>query len=83
MTVRARRPARNRFDFSKERKNIWRRGFEKLRLPKLFDLLADPFERGHSSILYHQWFVHHAYMNYGAVALVAEWLQSFKEFPPR
>jgi hypothetical protein len=22
-------------------------------------------------------------MNYGAVALVAEWLQSFKEFPPR
>jgi hypothetical protein len=24
-----------------------------------------------------------AYVNYGAMALVAEWLQSFKEFPPR
>jgi hypothetical protein len=27
--------------------------------------------------------IHHAYVNYGAVALVAEWLQSFKGFPPR
>jgi hypothetical protein len=49
----------------------------------VFDLLTDPFERGGSSLLYDQWFVNHAYPNYGAVALVAEWLQSFKEFPPR
>src|ERR1700733_10989113 len=28
--------------------DIWRRSFDKLRLPKLFDLLADPFERGDS-----------------------------------
>jgi len=63
--------------------DVWRLGFEKLRLPKIFDLLADPFERGDSSLLYDQWFIHHAYLNYGAIALVAEWLQSFKEFPPR
>jgi hypothetical protein len=30
--------------------DIWRLGFEKLRVPKLFDLLADPFERGDSSM---------------------------------
>jgi hypothetical protein len=59
------------------------RGFEKPWVPKIFDMFADPFERGDSSMLYDQWLVHHAYINYGAVALVAEWLQSFKEFPPR
>jgi len=63
--------------------DVWRLGFEKLRVPKIFDMLADPFERGDSSMLYDQWMVHHIYLNYGAVALVAEWLQSFKEFPPR
>jgi hypothetical protein len=61
--------------------DIWRLGFEKLRMPKIFDLLADPFERADSSLLYDQWFIHHAYLNYGAITLVAEWLQSFKEFP--
>jgi arylsulfatase A-like enzyme len=63
--------------------DIWRLGFEKLRAPKIFDLLADPFERGDKSLLYDDWFIHHGYLNYGAVALTAEWLQSFKEFPPR
>ena len=32
---------------------------------------------------YDQWFVHHAYTMYAGTALVAQWLQSFKEFPPR
>jgi arylsulfatase A-like enzyme len=63
--------------------DIWTLGFEKLRAPKVFDVLADPFERGDKSLLYDDWFIHHAYLNYGTVALVAEWLQSFKEFPPR
>jgi len=39
--------------------------------------------RGDKSLLYDDWFIHHGYINYGAVALFAEWLQSFKEFPPR
>ena len=63
--------------------DIWRLGFEKLRAPKMFDMLGDPFERGDSSLLYGQWMIHHGYLNYGAVAIVAEWLQSFKDFPPR
>ena len=63
--------------------DIWRKGFEKLRVGKLFDLYADPFERGDESLMYDQWFLHHAYTMYGATALVAQWLQSFREFPPR
>jgi len=46
-------------------------------------LWQDPFERGDKSLLYDQWFVHHAYLMYGATAMVAKWLQSFREFPPR
>jgi arylsulfatase len=62
---------------------VWSGEFTKLRLPKVFDMFIDPFERGDESILYNDWYVHHAPINYGAVALTAQWLQSFKEFPPR
>ena len=62
---------------------VWSKGFEKLRFPKVFDLYADPFERGDKSIMYDMWLVHHAPMMYGSQALVAQWLASFKEFPPR
>ena len=48
----------------------------------MFDILVDPFERGDTSMLYDSG-CPPAYLNYRAVALVAEWLQSFKEFPPR
>ncbi len=63
--------------------DVWMKGFEHLRLPKTFDLYADPFERGDESILYSDWMIHHAPTIYGAQALVADWLKSFKEFPPR
>ncbi|CAL1518742.1 arylsulfatase [Chitinophaga sp. MM2321] len=62
---------------------VWTKGFEKLRIGKIFDLLADPFERGDKSMLYDQWLVHKIYNSLGAVTLVSQWLQSFKEFPPR
>jgi Sulfatase len=63
--------------------DVWRLGFEKLRTPKMFDMLADPFERADSSLLYDKWMIDHIFLTYGANAIVAEWLQSFKEFPPR
>ncbi len=63
--------------------NIWMQEFNKLRLPKIFNLRADPFERGDSSFLYDNWMVHRVYITYGAQAVVANWLQSFKEFPIR
>ena len=63
--------------------DIWRRGFDKLRIANIYDLLADPFERADKSLLYDQWLMHHIYLNYGSIALVTKWLESFKEFPPR
>jgi arylsulfatase A-like enzyme len=63
--------------------DVWRQSFNKLRMGKLFDMYADPFERGDESLLYDQWFIHHAYTMYAATAIVGNWLQSFREFPPR
>lgn len=63
--------------------DIWRKGFEKLRIPDMYDLYADPFERGDKSMEYDLWVTHHAYLLYGAQALVGQWLATFKEFPPR
>jgi arylsulfatase A-like enzyme len=63
--------------------DIWRRNYEKLRVPNIYDMYEDPFERGDKSLLYDQWLVHHVYLTYGGIAMVAQWLQTFKEFPPR
>jgi arylsulfatase A-like enzyme len=35
---------------------VWREEFAKLRMPKLFHLRADPFERGDKSLYYDKWF---------------------------
>jgi arylsulfatase len=63
--------------------NVWREPLSKLRIPKMFDLRSDPFERGEDSFRYNDWFVEHVPMQYGAQAVVHQWLDSFKEFPPR
>ncbi len=63
--------------------DVWRQEFNKLRVPKIFDIVGDPFERGDESIYKDTYFVEHLPMQYGAAALVAQWLQSFKEFPIR
>jgi arylsulfatase A-like enzyme len=62
---------------------IWSRGFEKLRLPMVYDMYGDPFEKANTSIYWYVWQAQHTPMLYGAQALVARWLQSFREFPPR
>ena len=73
--------------FSEQRStglDVWREPLSKMRIPKLFDLRSDPFERGEESNFYYaQWFAEHVPLQYAAQALVAEWLESFKEFPPR
>ncbi len=62
---------------------VWMRGFEELRIPKLFNLRADPFERGDESILYDKWLADHAFVQVPLQTLAATWLSTFKEFPPR
>ena len=63
--------------------DVWREPLSQMRIPKIFDLRSDPFERGEESFKYNDWFVEHVPLQYAAQAVVAEWLESFKEFPPR
>lgn len=64
--------------------DVWREPFVPLRLPKIFDLLADPFERAdYESSLYDKWFIEHLFILYGAQAVAGQFLTSFREFPPR
>ena len=62
---------------------VWREPLVALRIPRIFDLRADPFERGEESFKYNDWFVEHVPLQYAAQAVVHEWLESFREFPPR
>jgi arylsulfatase len=62
---------------------VWQEPFSPLRVPKLFNLRADPFEVGDGSILYDKWVTDHVFVQVPIQAIAAEWLSSFKEFPPR
>ncbi|MBR0824534.1 arylsulfatase [Bradyrhizobium manausense] len=62
---------------------VWQGNFTKLRGPNLYNLRADPFERGTDSIYYGNWQARRAFLFVPAQAIVAQWLESFKEFPPR
>jgi arylsulfatase len=63
--------------------DVWQKGFTTLRMPLLFNLRADPFERGSEGMDYDNWLAHRMFLFVPAQALVAKWLESFKEFPPR
>ena len=55
----------------------------RLRVPKLFNLRADPFEQGDASILYNKWLADHVFVQVPMQALAANWLSSFQEFAVR
>ena len=62
---------------------VWREPLSAMRLPKFFDLRADPFERGEEAFSYDKWFLENIPLQYAAPPLLMQWLASFKEFPPR
>jgi arylsulfatase A-like enzyme len=63
---------------------VWREPLTALRVPKIFDLHADPFERADiESGAYERWFIDRAFLLVPAQAVVAQFLASFREFPPR
>jgi arylsulfatase len=69
---------------SKGTLEIWAEPFTVLRIPKLFNLRTDPFERADiTSNTYWDWYMNKAYMIMAAQAIVAPFLETFKEFPPR
>ena len=62
---------------------VWQTEFTKLRVPNLYDLLADPFEHATESIYYADWQVHRVFIQVPIQVLVGKGLESFKEFSPR
>jgi len=63
---------------------VWQEPFTKLRAPMLTNLRMDPFELARDiGMGYEQWFAERMYVFAPAGAFVGQWLQSFREFPPR
>ena len=62
---------------------VWREPFIELRLPLLFNLRRDPFERAqHNSNTYHDWVIDRAFI-FGPMRVVAgNFLMTLKEYPP-
>ncbi len=73
--------------FSEQREHgfdVWQEPYVTLRLPKLFNLRRDPFERAeHESIGYEKWRIDRIYLLTPAVAIVGEFLATFREYPQR
>jgi arylsulfatase len=63
---------------------VWAEPFVPLRLPKIYNLRMDPFERADiTSNSYYDWFIDQAYLVLAATSVVAEFLRTFAAFPPR
>jgi arylsulfatase A-like enzyme len=62
---------------------VWREPFIELRVPLLFNLRRDPFERAqHNSNTYNDWFLERPFVIAPIQDLAAQFLQTMKEFPP-
>jgi arylsulfatase A-like enzyme len=62
---------------------VWREPFVELRVPLLFNLRRDPFEKSqHNSNTYNDWFMDRVFVLVPIQALAARFLESMKEYPP-
>ena len=63
---------------------IWSNPFTSLRIPLMFNLRTDPYERADiTSNTYYDWLLDHAYLLVPAQAYVGQFLMTFKDYPPR
>lgn len=77
-----------KFVFAEQRQagtlQIWAEPLVHLRLPKLFNLRADPYERADvTSNTYWDWYLDHAFLLVPAQQYVAKFLATFKDYPAR
>ena len=64
--------------------DVWREPYTVLRAPLIVNLRMDPFELAwEEGIGYDEWWVDHMFIMAPAAAYVGQWLQSFRDFPPR
>ena len=66
-----------------EQFGVWREPFVELRVPLLFNLRRDPFEKAqHNSNTYNDWFLERVYVLVPIQALAGQFLTSMKDYPP-
>jgi arylsulfatase len=62
----------------------WMEPFVPLRVPLIFNLRRDPYERAEeTSNTYYDWLLDRAFLLVPAQAYVGQFLQTFREYPPR
>jgi arylsulfatase A-like enzyme len=62
---------------------VWREPFVELRVPLLFNLRRDPFEKSqHNSNTYNDWFLDRPFIIVPIQGLAAKFLQTMKDYPP-
>jgi arylsulfatase len=73
--------------FMEQRKHffdVWAEPFVSLRIPKIFNLRSDPYERADTdSNNYRTWWIRHAFLLVPAQDYVGRFISTFQEFPPR
>lgn len=63
---------------------LWANPFTPLRVPKIFNLRTDPYERADiTSNTYYDWLIDHVFLLVPAQAYVGKFLATFKDYPQR
>jgi arylsulfatase len=60
----------------------WQEDYSNLSIPKLYNLRSDPFEEADHSANYWDWRVDHMFIMVPVQELVANFMATFKEYPP-
>jgi arylsulfatase len=62
---------------------VWREPFTELRVPLLFNLRRDPFEKAqHNATTYNDWFLDRPFVVVPMQQIAAKFLMTMKEYPP-
>lgn len=62
---------------------VWREPFTELRVPLLFNLRRDPYEKAqHNSNTYNDWFLSRAFVLVPMQQMAGEFLMTMKDYPP-
>ena len=63
--------------------DVWQEPYVTLRVPMLFNLRMDPFERAEESEDYARWRIDNLWVMMPAQVIVGQFLQTFRDYPPR
>jgi arylsulfatase A-like enzyme len=62
---------------------VWREPFTELRVPLLFNLRRDPFEKAqHNATTYNDWFLDHPFVVVPLQQIAGQFLMTMKDYPP-